>query len=73
MALIPFVRYERFNTQVAVAPGATVDQANLQTNWYLGANFKPIPQVAVKLDYDIRTNAARTGRNQFNVALAYLF
>jgi phosphate-selective porin len=73
MALIPFVRYERFNTQVAVAPGATVDPANLQTNVYLGANFKPIPQVAVKLDYDIRTNAARTGRNQFNVALAYLF
>jgi len=73
MSLIPFVRYERFNTQVAVAPGASVDQANLQTNWYLGANYKPIPQVAVKMDYDIRTNAARTGRNQFNVALAYLF
>jgi len=73
MALIPFARYERFNTQVAVAPGATVDQANLQTNVYLGANFKPIPQVALKVDYDIRTNAARTGRNQLNFALAYLF
>jgi len=73
MALIPFVRYERFNTQVAVAPGASVDPANLQTNVYLGVNYKPIPQVAVKLDYDIRTNAARTGRNQFNIALAYLF
>jgi hypothetical protein len=73
MALIPFVRYERFNTQVAVGPGAAVDPANLQTNVYIGANFKPIPQVAVKLDYDIRTNAASTGRNQLNLALAYLF
>ncbi len=73
MALIPFVRYERFNTQVAVAPGATVDQANLQTNVYVGANYKPIPQVAVKVDYDFRTNAAGTGRNQLNFALAYLF
>ena len=73
MALIPFARYERFNTQVAVAPGATVDQANLQTNVYVGANYKPIPQVAVKVDYDFRTNAAGTGRNQLNFALAYLF
>jgi hypothetical protein len=73
MSLIPFARYERFNTQVAVAPGATVDQANLQTNVYLGANYKPIPQVALKIDYDIRTNASRTGRNQLNFALAYLF
>jgi len=73
MALIPFVRYERFNTQVAVAPGASADAANLQTNVYIGANFKPIPQVAFKVDYDIRTNAARTGRNQLNLALAYLF
>lgn len=73
MALIPFVRYERFNTQQAVVSGATVNPANLQTTVYVGANYKPIPQVAVKLDYDIRTNAAGTGRNQFNVALAYLF
>jgi len=73
MSLIPFARYERFNTQVAVAPGATVDPANLQTNVYLGANYKPIPQVALKIDYDIRTNASRTGRNQLNFALAYLF
>lgn len=73
MALIPFARYERFNTQVAVAPGATIDPANLQTTVYLGANYKPIPQVALKIDYDIRTNAARSGRNQLNLALAYLF
>jgi hypothetical protein len=73
MALIPFARYERFNTQVAVAPAATIDPANLQTTVYLGANYKPIPQVALKMDYDIKTNAARTGRNQLNFSLAYLF
>ena len=73
MSLIPFARYERFNTQVAVAPGAAIDPANLQTTVYLGANYKPIPQVALKIDYDIKTNAAATGRNQLNFALAYLF
>jgi len=29
--------------------------------------------VAVKLDYDFNTNGAMTGRNQLNLALAYLF
>ena len=73
MALIPFVRYERFNTQQAMAPGAAADPANQRSTVYLGVNYKPIPQVAVKLDYDFNTNGATTGRNQFNVALAYLF
>src|SRR5262249_22863823 len=73
MALIPFVRYERFNTQQAVAPGALANPANQRSTVYLGVNYKPIPQVAVKLDYDFNTNGATTGPNQFNVALAYLF
>ena len=50
-----------------------VDPANQRSTVYIGVNYKPIPQVAVKLDYDINTNGAMTGRNQFNVALAYLF
>ena len=73
MALIPFVRYERFNTQQAVASGAVADPANQRSTLYLGVNYKPIPQVAVKLDYDFNTNGAMTGRNQLNLALAYLF
>jgi hypothetical protein len=50
MALIPFVRYERFNTQQAVTQGAAVDPANQRSTVYIGVNYKPIPQVAVKLD-----------------------
>jgi long-subunit fatty acid transport protein len=61
------------NTQLAVAPGATIDPANERTTVALGLNYRPIPQVAVKADFTFQLNAARTGRNQFNLALGYLF
>jgi hypothetical protein len=72
-SIIPFVRYEHLDTQQGVVPGAVPDPANNQTRIELGANYKPIPQVAVKGDYDFVLNQASTGRNQFNLALAYLF
>jgi hypothetical protein len=39
----------------------------------LGAVFKPIDNIAVKGDWQKRHNAARTGTNQWNLALGYLF
>jgi hypothetical protein len=72
-ALIPFVRYELLNTQRRVVDGVTADLANAQSVVTVGANYKPIPQVAIKADYNFQTNAARTGQNQFNVAVSYLF
>jgi hypothetical protein len=71
--LIPFVRYERFNTQQAVTTGATTDLANQRSVVTLGANYRPIPQVVIKVDYAINTNGASTGRNQFDLGLGYLF
>jgi hypothetical protein len=72
-AIIPFVRYERLNTQQAVAPGATADPANQQDIVTVGINYKPIPQVAIKTDLMFIMNGANTGRNQFDLGIAYLF
>ena len=71
--LIPFARVEWMNTQQAVAPSAAADLANERTIIALGVNYRPIPQVAVKADFDINLDAAQTGRNQFNLGLGYLF
>ena len=38
-----------------------------------GAVFKPIEPIAIKIDWQQRKNAARTGVNQWNVGLGYLF
>jgi len=35
--------------------------------------LKPIEPIAIKLDWQRRRNAARTGVNQWNVGLGYLF
>jgi hypothetical protein len=72
-ALIPFVRYELLNTQRRVVDGVIVDRTNAQSVVTLGANYKPIPQVAIKADYNFQSNGARTGQNQLNVAVSYLF
>ncbi|MDD5303646.1 MAG: porin [Elusimicrobia bacterium] len=72
-ALSPFFRYERYDTQ-AKTPGAFAkDRANSRVEYTLGATYKPIPQVAVKLDQQWKLNQARTGVNQWNLGLAYIF
>ena len=71
--LIPFARFEWMNTQQEVATGAAADPANERTTVALGVNYRPIPQVAVKADFDFNLDAAHTGRNQFNLGLGYLF
>ncbi len=73
MALVPYVRYERLDTQQAVVPGVTRDLGEDRTLLTAGLAFKPIPQVAVKADWTRDENHARTGRNQFSLALGYTF
>ncbi len=71
--LIPYVRYEFLNTQTSVPDGFSVNPAREQTAILLGAAWKPVPQVAVKADYQLHSTQAQTGRNRFVVVLAYLF
>ncbi len=73
MALVPFARYEAWDTQAAVPDGYARNPGNDVTQWTAGLVFKPIPQVVLKVDGQWRKNAARTGVNQFNAALGYEF
>jgi hypothetical protein len=72
-ALIPYVRYESYNTQEEVPAGFAADRANDVELWTLGIAYRPILQVVLKIDYQDFENAAGTGVDQFNVALGYLF
>lgn len=71
--VLPYVRWERLNTQAEVPAGFSSDPANERTVVSLGAAWKPITRVTLKADYQIHRNEAETGVNQFNVALGYLF
>jgi hypothetical protein len=71
--LMPFVRYESLDTQAEVAGGFVADPANDRTVRTYGVRWRPIPQVAIKADWQDLGDAADTGVNRFNFALGWLF
>lgn len=71
--LAPFVRYERYDTQADTPEAWAKNPANSRVEYTFGLTYKPIPQVAVKADHQWLRNQARTGVNQFNLGLAYIF
>jgi hypothetical protein len=73
MSVTPFVRFEKVDTQDRVPAGFTRDLSRDGTFKTLGVELKPIPNVVLKTDYQWVSNAAKTGRNQFNVNLGYAF
>lgn len=71
--LIPYVRYEKVNTQSEVPAGYTANPATDRTILALGLSWKPITNVVWKADWQMHSNEADTGVNQLNVALGWLF
>lgn len=71
--LSPYVRWETLNTQAEVPAGFAASPATDRTTWLIGAMWKPIREVALKADYQIHRNEAKTGVSQFNVNLSYMF
>ena len=72
-ALFPFVRYEEWDTQASVPTGYERNPANDVQQLTLGVSYKPIDRIVVKADWQQRRNASRTGVDQWNVALGYVF
>lgn len=73
VSLVPFYRYETVDTQATMPAGFARSLATDMTFHTFGLELKPTPGVVFKADYQVITNEARTGRNQFNVNLGYAF
>jgi hypothetical protein len=71
--LIPYVRFEEYDTQEAVPAGFAENPATDVESLTLGLAFKPIDQIIVKADFQDYDNGAGTATDQFNVALGYIF
>ena len=72
-SLSPFFRYERYDTQWKVPEGYIKNPANSRVEYTLGITYKPIAKIAVKLDQQWKLNQARTGVNQWNFGVGYIF
>ena len=73
VALTPYYRFEKLNTQDEVAAGFTSDPVRDGTFHTFGIEFRPINNVVVKTDYQWVRNPANVGVNQFNIGLGYSF
>ena len=73
VALTPYLRLEKVDTQGTVPVGFTQSLSSDNTYTTIGVELKPIPQVVLKIDHMWVSNGADTGVNQFNVALGYAF
>ncbi len=71
--LAPFVRYEYYDTQKEVPAGFSKNPENERQEFTIGLNYKPIPNVVIKADYQWLDNDAGSSKNQFNFALGYVF
>lgn len=72
--LIPFVRYEEYDTQHKVATGTTKDGDNDRTDITVGINF-PLTQLFVlKADYQFRNDESGSNPNNiFNLGMGWVF
>ena len=71
--LTPYLRWEKLNTQDSVPDGFTADPANETEIRTFGIEYKPLTQLVVKLDYQDTRNETRTGFEQINIGLGYVF
>ena len=71
--LAPFIRWEQYDTQAKVPNGFTRNPANDRNDLTIGVNYKPIPNVVIKSEYQRLANEANESENQFNFGLGYVF
>ncbi|MBM3262997.1 MAG: hypothetical protein FJY97_06165 [candidate division Zixibacteria bacterium] len=71
--LMPYVRYESYNTQHSVPTGFVQDPSKKVTNLTFGVAFQPESRIVFKFDYKNIDNKAKTGLNQLNAGAGYIF
>jgi hypothetical protein len=72
-SLIPYLRWEKVNTQESVPDGWQADPATETDFFSIGLAYQPIEQLIAKLEYRDVNNAADTGVNQVNFNIGYIF
>lgn len=72
--ILPFVRYEEYDTQHKVSGGGVKDEANDRTEITVGVNFPLTHQFVLKADYQFRySEAAMDPNNLFNLGMGWAF
>ena len=73
MSLEPFFRFEYVDTQNDVPSGFSANRAYKQRMYIPGLQFKPIPNVVVKLDYRKVDDFAQSSRDEVSLGFGLIF
>ena len=73
VGLTPYLRYEKVDTQAAVAAGFLRNPSKNNTYTTFGFEVKPVPGIVVKVDHMWVNNTVDSGVNQFNINVGYAF
>jgi len=73
--LIAFSRFERYNTQQKMPDGYLALAQFNRSSWVTGLTYKPVPDVAIKLDYVFNRNRSAVVRalNGLNLGIGWWF
>jgi opacity protein-like surface antigen len=73
MTLEPFFQFEYTNTQAKVPSGFTADRTQDAYFWIMGLQFKPHPQVVLKLDYRLQDPRVGDDTNAVEIGMGFVF
>jgi len=71
--VIPFLMYEFIDTQNEMPAGFAQDLANEKKITTVGVSYLPIPEVALKMDYQHVSNGLGASTDQVNIGMAYMY
>lgn len=71
--IVPFVRWEEFNTQEEVPSGRIADPRNDREVLTIGIAYYPDPQIAIKIDREKWEDAAGAEGVRWNAGLGFMF
>lgn len=72
-AILPFVRYEQFNTHASVEGELEADPNLDRTDIVFGMTYRPIPQVSFKIDYAMSDSAGEDTDDKWDLGVGWMF
>ncbi|HYQ56040.1 MAG TPA: hypothetical protein VEP89_01750 [Draconibacterium sp.] len=71
--LVPFARYEKYNTHAKTSGGLAQNKAYDRTDITFGAGWWLAPDAVLKADYQVFDNALNESKGQFNLGIGIWF
>lgn len=72
--LVPWFRLSDYNTATETLAGGDEEKEHHYTIWKIGLSYRPIPEIALKVDYGVKTNElSGVDETLFNLGAGYMF